>query len=71
VAVFTLTTQVGPVPEQPRPLHPANVAPRFGVAVSVTTVPLGYALEQMEPQVMPDGAARDRAGAGLHATVSG
>ena len=55
MAVFTLTTQVGPVPEQPPPLHPANVAPRFGVAVSVTTVPLAYALEQMEPQVMPDG----------------
>ena len=31
------TVQV-PVPEQPPPLHPANVEPALGVAVSVTEV---------------------------------
>jgi hypothetical protein len=43
--VVLAVESVGPVPEQPPPLHPANVAPRFGVAVSVTTVPLGYVLD--------------------------
>ena len=39
VAAFIVTTQV-PVPAQPPPLHPLNVAPVVGVAVKVTTVPL-------------------------------
>ena len=44
-----------PVPEHPPPLQPANVEPEDGVAVNVTTVPLEYDLEQVEPQLMPEG----------------
>jgi hypothetical protein len=39
VAAVIVTVQV-PVPVHPPPLHPVNTDPAFGVAVSVTTVPL-------------------------------
>ncbi len=45
-----------PVPVQPPPLQPVKVEPAAGVAVSVTTVPVGNAVEQVAPQVMPAGA---------------
>jgi hypothetical protein len=38
VAALMVTVHV-PVPAQPPPLHPANVEPAAGAAVSVTTVP--------------------------------
>ena len=38
-AAVILTVHV-PVPEQPLPLHPANVEPALATAVSVTEVPL-------------------------------
>src|SRR5206468_7389252 len=44
VAAFSVTAQA-PVPEQPPPLHPVNVDPAAGVAVSVTTVPFANAAE--------------------------
>src|SRR3954447_6782754 len=37
-AASIVTTHV-PVPEQPEPVQPVNTDPKFGVAVSVTTVP--------------------------------
>ena len=43
------------VPEQPPPDHPPNVDPVFGVAVSVTAVPLAKLAMQVEPQLIPDG----------------
>ena len=55
VAAFSVTAQV-PVPEQPPPLHPVNVAPAAGVAVSVTTVPEVKEVEQLAGQEMPVGA---------------
>ena len=54
VFAFTASVQV-PVPEQPPPLQPANTDPEDGVAVRVTTVPLENDLEQLEPQLMPEG----------------
>ena len=55
VAAARVTLQVGEEPEQP-PLHPVKEAPLlFGVAVSVTSVPLTYASEQSEPQRIPAG----------------
>src|SRR5438046_10655695 len=57
VAAFRLTVHMRLDPEQPPPLQPAKVEPLlFGIAVSVTTVPLGYTWEQSERQVIPDGA---------------
>ena len=38
-AALIVTVQT-PTPEQPAPLHPANVVPLFGVAVSVTCAPV-------------------------------
>jgi hypothetical protein len=55
VAAFIVTVQV-PVPEQPPPVQPVNVAPAEGVAVSVTAVPLLNDAEQVAPQLMPAGA---------------
>lgn len=49
-----VTLQV-PVPEHPPPLQPANIEPEDGVAVNVTTVPLENDLEQVDPQLMPEG----------------
>ena len=42
VTVFaaSIVTAQLPIPEQPPPDQPANVEPAFGVAVSVTDVPL-------------------------------
>src|SRR5439155_24421607 len=40
VAAETVTVQ-GPVPVHPAPLQPVKAEPATGVAVSVTTVPLG------------------------------
>jgi hypothetical protein len=55
---FIVTTHV-PVPLHPAPLQPTNVLPLFGVAVSVTTVPLlKLALQPVPPpvgQLMPAG----------------
>jgi len=55
VAAFNVTAQV-PVPEQPPPLHPANVEPAAGAAVSVTAVPFANDAEQAAPHEMPAGA---------------
>jgi hypothetical protein len=54
VAAFMVTTHV-PVPVHPPPVQPVKVDPAAGVAVSVTGVPLVYAAEQIEPQLMPAG----------------
>ncbi len=50
---FNVSVQL-PVPEQP-PLQPANEEPEDGVAIKVTTVPEENDLEQLEPQLMPEG----------------
>jgi hypothetical protein len=55
VAAFIVTVQV-PVPEQPPPVQPVNVAPAEGVAVSVTALPLLNVAEHVAPQLMPAGA---------------
>jgi hypothetical protein len=55
VAALIVTVQV-PVPEQPPPVQPVNVAPAEGVAVSVTAVPLLNDAVQVAPQLMPAGA---------------
>jgi hypothetical protein len=54
IAAFIVTVQV-PVPEQPPPLQPVNVAVAEGRAVSVTSVPLVNDAEQVAPQLMPAG----------------
>jgi phage tail protein X len=54
VAAVNVTTQV-PVPVHPPPLHPANVEPSAGLAVSVTCVPLAKLAEHVDPQLIPDG----------------
>jgi hypothetical protein len=41
-------------PEQP-PLQPMKVKVLFGVAVSVTVVPVEYVAEQLKGQLIPDG----------------
>ena len=51
VFVVSVTVHV-PVPEHPAPLQPANVDPLFGVAVTVTTEPLGKVM-QPAPQEIP------------------
>src|SRR5207249_7013192 len=48
VAAFSVTAQV-PVPEHPPPLHPVNVEPAAGAAVSVTTVPFANDAEHAAP----------------------
>jgi hypothetical protein len=53
-AAFMVTVQV-PVPEQPPPLQPVNVAVAEGTAVKVTSVPLLNDAEQVAPQLMPAG----------------
>ena len=53
-AALIVTTQL-PVPLHPPPLQPANVLPLFGVAVSVTCVPLAKFAEQVLGQVIPAG----------------
>lgn len=55
VAALTVTTHV-PVPLQPAPLHPTNVEPSAGVAVSVTTCPLAKFAEHVVGQLIPAGA---------------
>src|SRR5436309_13938964 len=55
VAAFSVTAQV-PVPEHPPPLHPVNVEPAAGAAVSVTTVPLANEAVHPAPHEMPAGA---------------
>jgi len=40
VVAADIVTVQEPAPEQPPPLHPVNVEPVAGVAVSVTVVPL-------------------------------
>ena len=54
VLLVSVTLHV-PVPEQPPPDHPPKVDPAFGVAVSVTAVPLTKLAEQVVPHVMPAG----------------
>ena len=56
VAAPRVTVHVRVAPEQPPPLQPVNVALfLLGAAASVTAVPLRYASEQSEPQVIPAG----------------
>ena len=56
-AALTVTKQV-PVPEQPAPVHPANVEPSDGTAVNVTLVPLAKLAEHVAVggQIIPAGA---------------
>src|SRR5438552_11066458 len=54
VAAFIVTLQV-PVPVQPPPLQPVQVAPAAGVAVRLTAVPVVKAVEQVAPQEIPAG----------------
>jgi len=69
-AACTLTVHVLDVPEQAPP-HPTNVPLfRFTEAVSVTTVPLAYEAEQLEPQLMPAGALTTEPGPDFE-TVTG
>src|SRR5215471_16599775 len=53
-AAFMVTTQV-PLPVQPPPLQPAKVDPAAGAAVRVTMVPEVSEVEQVVPQLMPEG----------------
>ena len=46
----------GPVPEQLPPLHPEKVEPVVATAESVTLLPPGKLLIQVEPQLIPAGA---------------
>ena len=55
VAAFSVTAQA-PVPEHPPPLHPVNVDPAAGVAVSETAVPFANDAEHAAPHEMPAGA---------------
>jgi hypothetical protein len=45
---------VGDDPEQP-PRQPMKAKSWFGIAVSVTVLPVEYVAEQLEPQLIPDG----------------
>src|SRR5688572_29393191 len=54
VAAFIVTLQA-PVPEQPPPLQPAKEDPAAATAVKVTSVPVLYVAEQLEPQSIPAG----------------
>jgi hypothetical protein len=53
-AAFIVTVH-RPVPLQPPPLQPVNADPAFGVAVSVTTVPLTKSAAHVAPQLIPAG----------------
>jgi hypothetical protein len=53
-AAVMLTVQT-PTPEQPAPLHPANVVPLFGVAVSVTCDPVVNGAAQVLGHSIPAG----------------
>jgi hypothetical protein len=53
-SLFIVTVQV-PAPEH-APDHPLKLEPGAGVAVRATEVPCEKAYEQVEPQLMPDGA---------------
>ena len=53
-AAAMLTVQV-PVPEQPPPVHPVNVDPAAGEALSVTEVPETKLAAQVLPHAMPAG----------------
>jgi hypothetical protein len=53
VAVLPLSVH-GSFPWQP-PLHPVNVEPMSGMAVRVTTLPLGNDSLQSMPQAIPGG----------------
>ena len=61
VAVQVLFATMATVPPaEQSPLQPEKAEPASGMAVKVTAVPLGvvtsYAAEQVEPQLIPDGA---------------
>ena len=45
-----------PVEAQPPPLHPENIEPPVGAALSVTTDPDAKPVEHVAPQLMPAGA---------------
>ncbi|HET8720838.1 MAG TPA: hypothetical protein VFM24_02340 [Nitrospira sp.] len=45
----------GPIPPHTGPFQPVNVDPGAAVGVNVTTVPVGNAATQVEPQSMPGG----------------
>jgi hypothetical protein len=51
-SALMVTMHVVDVPEQPPPLHPANVECAPGVSVSVTTVPLSYSAEHVGAQLI-------------------
>ena len=57
VAVVSLVIVILHVddPLHPPPLHPANVDPEAGMAVSVTEVPVAKPAEQAAPQLIPVG----------------
>jgi hypothetical protein len=54
LAAFIVTMQLA-VPEQPAPDQPAKDEPAAAAAVKVTLIPLAYACEQVEPQLIPAG----------------
>src|SRR5207249_5454143 len=54
VAAETVTVQ-GPVPVHPAPVQPVKAEPATGVAVSVTTIPIGKPKEHRPGQVIPAG----------------
>ena len=56
VAAFIVTIQL-PVPEHPPPDQPLNILFDPCTAVKVTGVPATYPLEQVDPQLMPEGEA--------------
>jgi len=55
LAADIVTEVLGDVPVQ-SPLQPANTEPALGVAVSVTTVPVGSLCVQLAVQFVPGGA---------------
>jgi len=80
LAASMVTWQVLPLPVHP-PLHPANMEPKEGEAVSVTTVPLTKLEEHVLPQSIPAGLdvtlplpvpsfATVRVGAGVNVAVT-
>jgi hypothetical protein len=57
VTVFAafIVTAHDPMPAHPPPDQPAKELLESGEAVMVTTVPLVYVAEQVDPQLIPDG----------------
>jgi hypothetical protein len=53
-AAFMVTAH-DPMPAHPPPDQPAKELLVSGVAVRVTVVPLVYVVEQVDPQLIPDG----------------